>query len=150
MNDEQLDTESTQADGGESLDTLASEAASLDTMPEQAAAEAQAGQALALTQNNAAELLATLMMARGLALPILPKRKAAMLADVWSDAVLKQASEAGAAVLALHGQSMGNMLGKYAPYIVLIGVLARPVLETREILTAPDPRPVQAVEPAHG
>lgn len=90
------------------------------------------------------------MMARGLALPILPKRKAAMLAEVWTDAVLGQASEAGAAVLALHGQSMGNMLGKYAPYIVLIGVLARPVLETREILSAPDPRPVEVVEPAHG
>lgn len=144
MNDE------TNSDGGENLDALASEAANLDQLPEQAAAAEKEGQALALVENNAAELMATLMMARGLALPILPKRKAAQLAQVWTDAVLQQASEAGAAVLALHGQSMGNMLGKYAPYIVLIGVLARPVMETREILTAPEPVPVMAVVPEHG
>jgi hypothetical protein len=137
------------ADGGENLDALAQEAQTLDAAPEQAAAAEQQQQAFVLVQNNAAELLATLMMARGLALPILPKRKAAQLADVWTDEVLGQASEAGAAVLALHGQSMGNMLGKYAPYIVLIGVLARPVLETREILTTPEPKTAEVV-PANG
>jgi hypothetical protein len=140
-------------DGGENLDMLALEAESIDAVPSagaQAADDAQAAQNAALTKSNSAELLVTLMMARGLSLPILPKRKAELLADVWTDEVLAQAANAGGVVLALHGQSMGNVLGKYAPYIVLLGVLVRPVLDTREILTTPDPRPAPVQGPAHG
>lgn len=135
--------------GGENLDALAKEAQILDAAPEQAAAAAQVEQAVALVQNNAAELLAALHMARGLALPILPKRKGALLADVWTDQVLGQVAEAGGQVLALHGQTMGNMMGKYGPYIVLLGVLVRPVIETRDILAEPEPQPAEVVEP-HG
>lgn len=137
-------------DGGEDLDALAREAQTLDAAPEQAAAAEQVEQAVALVQNNAAELLAALHMARGLALPILPKRKGVLLAGVWNDDVLRQVAEAGGHVLALHGQTMGNMMGQYAPYIVLLGVLVRPVLDTREILSAPEPNPAQAVEQANG
>lgn len=138
--------------GGESLDQLAREAASLDTQPDQnAAAELQKVNA-ALAQSNAAELLAALMMARGLALPILPKLKGALLREVWTNEVLEQIAEAGGLCLAISGQGVGDLLGKYAPYIALIGALVRPVLDTREILARPDPKPLNPVrtEPAHG
>lgn len=132
--------------GGEDLDALAREAQHLDAAPELAQA-AQAGQdALAVQNNNAAELLAGLHMARELALPILPKDKGAMLAQVWSDDVLGRVANAGGAVLTLHGQSVGDLIGRYAPYIVLLGALIRPVLETREILKVPSPAPVKKVQ----
>ena len=133
------------ADGGESLDALAQEAQHLDAAPEQAAAAAQDAQAAQLVGNNAAELLATLMLARAMALPILPKRKAAMLAQVWTDDVLRQASDAGAAVLQLHDIQMGQIMGRYAPYIALVAALAPPMLETRAILTAPEPQQAEVV-----
>lgn len=135
--------------GGESLDALAREAASLDTQPEQTAAAELQKVSAALAQSNAAELLAALMMARGLALPILPRHKGDLLREVWTDDVLENIASAGGQVLALHGQGVGNLLGQYAPYIVLIGALVRPVLETREILLRPEPKPVRT-ENGHG
>lgn len=136
-------------DGGESLDALAREAASLDGQPEQAAAAEVQAVSLALAKSNAAELLGALIIARGLALPILPRHKGDLLQDVWTDDVLNNVAEAGGNVLALHGQGVGNLLGQYAPYIVLIGALIRPVLETREILLRPEPKPVRT-DAAHG
>lgn len=141
--------DASQDGGGESLDALAREAASLDAAPEKAAAEDLQKTSLALATSNAAELLATLMMARGLALPILPRHKGDLLREVWTDDVLNQIAGAGGNVLALHGQGVGNLMGQYAPYIVLIGALVRPVLETREILSRPEPKPVRT-EAAHG
>ena len=139
-------------DGGESLDALAREAAGLDTQPAQAAAAEIQAVRLALAKSNAAELLGALVMARGLALPILPRHKGDLLRDVWTDDMLNNVAEAGGNVLALHGQGVGNLMGQYAPYIVLIGVLVRPVLETREILLRPDPKPINPVhtENNHG
>ena len=139
----------TSQDGGENLDHLAREAAALDGQPEQAAAAEVQAVSQALAKSNAAELLGALMMARGLALPILPRHKAELLRDVWTDDVLHKVAEAGGNVLALHGQGVGNLLGQYAPYIILIGALVRPVLETRDILSRPEPKPVRT-EPAHG
>ena len=148
MNDEH---ELTQAqDGGESLDALASEAQTLDAAPEQAAQAARNEQAAELVDNNAAELLATLQLARAMSLPILPTRKAQALAGVWNDTVLKQASEAGAAVMALHDIQMGAIMGRYAPYIALIAALAGPVLATRAILAEPEPKKAEVVEPVNG
>lgn len=138
------------ADGGENLDALAREAASLDAQPEQAAAAESQAQSMALVQSNAAELLAILRMARMMALPILPQRKGALLAGVWTDDVLSNAAGAGAEVMALHNFQVGAVMGRYAPYIVLVGVLAGPVLQTRAILGEPEPRPVDVVTPSNG
>jgi hypothetical protein len=138
-----------QDDGGENLDTLAREAASLDGQPEQVAAAEIQKVSEALAASNAGELLAALMMARGLALPILPKIKGGLLREVWTDDVLENIAQAGGQVLALHGQGVGNLLGQYAPYIVLIGALVRPVLETREILSRPEPKPINSINPVH-
>ena len=141
----------TDSQGGESLDALAREAASLDGQPAQAAAADLQAVSAALAQSNASELLAALMMARGLSLPILPKIKGELLREVWTDEVLGSIAKAGGQVLALHGQGVGNLLGQYAPYIVLIGALVRPVLETREILARPDPTPIPVhTGAAHG
>lgn len=142
-----------QDDGGENLDNLAREAAALDGQPAQAAAAEVKQINLALVQSNAAELLATLMIARKLALPILGKHKAELLRDVWTDDVLSEVSSAAGECLAIHGQGVGDLMGKYAPYVVLVGALVRPVLETREILLRPDPKPLNPVRTdgsAHG
>lgn len=131
--------------GGEDLDALAREAAALDGQPEKAAAAELQSMGAALANSNAAELLAALMMARGLALPILPKDKSDPLRDVWTDPVLEQVAQAGGHCLALHGHGVGDLLGKYAPYVVLIGALVRPVLDTREILARPPPKAIESV-----
>lgn len=141
MSNEQTDT----GTGAESLDALAVEAQRLDAAPEQAAQAERIEQASEIADNNAAELLATLMLARAMALPILPTRKAQSLAGVWTDSVLQQASEAGAAVMALHDIQMGAVMGRYAPYIALIAALAGPVLATRAILGEPEPKKADVV-----
>lgn len=134
-----------QDDGGENLDHLAREAASIDGQPAQAAAAEMKQINLALVKSNAAELLATLIIARKLALPILGKHKAELLREVWTDEVLNDVSEAAGECLAIHDQAVGDLMGKYAPYVVLVGALVRPVLETREILLRPDPKPLNPV-----
>lgn len=137
-------------DGGESLDALAGEAAGLDAAPAQAETAAQDAQKMQMVQSNAGELLAALRMARMMCLPILPKRKAALLAEVWTDDVLSNAAGAGAEVMALHNLQMSAVMGRYAPYIVLVGVLAVPVLQTRAILGEPEPKPADLVGPSNG
>lgn len=129
-------------DGGESLDALAQEAQTLDAKPEQdQQAEKQASN-VQLIEDNTGELMAAMMMAREMAIPILPTRQGEKLLIVWDDSVLLKTAKAGAAVLALHGQKMGDMLGKYAPYLMLVAALAGPLRKTHEILTTPDPKPV--------
>lgn len=131
------------AAGGESLDALALEAKRLDAQPTEAAqaqAEEQRALSVQTTASNAAELLAALVMARTMALPILPQRKADALARVWSDEVLGNVAQAGAAVLELHGVALGSLLGKYAPYVALLAAVAPPVLATRAILAQPEPK----------
>jgi len=142
-----------QQDGGESLDALASEALSLDTQPEQEQQAEKTEQKARQIASNSGELLAALMMARTMALPILPRHQGAQLRVVWSDEVLQETAKAGAEVMALHDLQLGDLMGRYMPYVVLFGTLAGPVMQTREILTAPDPRPekpAQGVEVVHG
>jgi hypothetical protein len=131
----------TDATGGESLEALTREASRIDGAEGEAAASERREVAVQVVSNNAAELLAGLMLARGMAFPILPKRKADQLAQVWTDEVLESVSQAGAQVLALHGVQFGSMLGRYAPYIALIAALAPPMLATKAILAAPEPKP---------
>ena len=128
------------AGGGESLDALAREADFLDLAPAAESLAAQAAQAQA-TDSNQAELLATATLLRALVLPVLPAKKSAALALVWSDDVLSSASAAGAAVLDLHGISMGQTLGRYGPYIALIAALAPPTLATLNVIREPDEKP---------
>lgn len=131
-------------DGGESLDELAAEAQRLDEQPAQAQAEEQREMAVQVVQSNAGELLAALVMARMMALPILPPHKRAALAEIWSDGVLGRVSEAGAAVLQLHGVALGSLMGRYGPYVALLAAVAPPVLATKAVLDQPEPKPVQA------
>ena len=145
-NDE--NTAETTNGGGEDLDALAREAQALDGQPAQEAAAELQTLSAALATSNAAELLAALMMARGLALPILPKEKSEPLREVWTNDVLEQIAESGGLCLALSGQGVGDLLGKYAPYIALIGALVRPVLDTREIMNRPPPKQLTPVHTA--
>lgn len=146
-----LQKEAEQAEQGvESLDAIAAEALQLDAAPQQAQALQQQAQAQANTHNNAAELLQAAQIVRAMALPILPEHQREPLARVWSDAVIKQASDAGAAVMDLHGLSMGDVMGKYAPYIALAAALAPPTLATVRIVKAPPPQPAKDATLADG
>lgn len=96
---------------------------------------------------TAAELLAALTMARAMAFPILGA-KGERLKAVWTDDVLQNAAGAGAAVMQLHGLTMGALSVKYAPYIALAAALAPPLIQTRKILAEPEPEPKE--KPAEG
>jgi hypothetical protein len=132
------------SDGVEPLAALAAEAAALEATPTEAAQVAQQQQAQqqqAATANTANELQQTLVMVRAMVLPVLPDHQRGKLADVWSDKVLEQASKAGAEVMTLHGWTLGDVMGKYAPYIALAAALAPPTLATVRIMKEPAPAP---------
>lgn len=128
--------------GVESLDAIGRDGAALDgdgdqARPGQAGAAPGAGPAPEV-QDPAGELLTILVMAREMALPILPPDKAAKLRQVWTDPTLKQVASAGAGVLTLHGIRIGSLLpSSWAPYGALVMALAQPVLATRAILAPP-------------
>lgn len=131
--------------GAESLGDLAREADMLDAAP---ALAAQAGQAAAVAeviQSNEAELYGTLQAVRAMVFPLLsmavePARMA-MLANVWNDGVLQSTASAGAAVLERHGITMGQVMGQFGPYVMLVAAVAPPVLMTKKILSAPAEKP---------
>lgn len=130
----------------DSLDALVGEATMLDNTPDdgaQAVQQAAEQQAAAFVASAAAELCGALQMARGMLLPLLPDHKGQRLAVVWNDQVLQQSAQAGAAIMQMHGWTLGGVMGKYGPYVMLVAVLAGPVIETRKIMAAPDPKPVQ-------
>ncbi|MES2251110.1 MAG: hypothetical protein V4645_27805 [Pseudomonadota bacterium] len=129
----------------ESLAALAGEAMLLDTSPQREAEAGQAAQAAELVQSNEAELMVGLVMARDMAFGILsmtvdPGRMKA-LAQVWSDEALQRTASAGAKVMELHGLTAGSVMGRYAPYAMLVAALAPPVVFTKRILSPPKEQP---------
>jgi len=138
--------------GPESLEALAAEATLLDTSPAaavQAAADAQAAQVVA---SNEAELFATLQAVRTMVFPLLSMvvdaDRMGQLANVWNDGVLQSTAGAGAAVLERHGITMGQVMGRFGPYIMLVAAVAPPVLMTKKILAPPpkEKQPGQALD----
>lgn len=130
-------------DQSEDLDTLAGEAQLLDTSPtkaEEAQAQRQAQEAGQAVDSNAGQLLAAATMIRAMWLPLLPARKSQALAVVWRDEVLAGAAQAGAQVLVLHGVDMGQVVGRFGPYVALIAALGPPVLATVQVMKAPEPK----------
>lgn len=126
----------------ENLDQLAIEAQQLEATPTQAAQQVQAQeaqQAKAQTASNAAQLEQAAQIIRAMVLPVMPEHQREQLAQVWNDQVIKQASEAGAQVMQLHGIDMGDMLGRYAPYIALVAALAPPSIATARIIKTAAP-----------
>ena len=59
------------------------------------------------------------------------------LGQVWNDGVLEQTAKAGAAVLERHGITMGQVMGQFGPYIMLVAAVAPPVMMTKKILSPP-------------
>ncbi|VTU20744.1 hypothetical protein SRS16CHR_02705 [Variovorax sp. SRS16] len=135
----------------ESLASLAAEATLLDTSPEREAQAGQMAQAAELVQSNEAELYGTLQAIRAMAFPMLSMvvdaQRMAQLGAVWNDGVLQSTASAGAAVLERHGITMGQVMGQFGPYIMLVAAVAPPVMLTKKILSAPkDKAPGQAPE----
>jgi hypothetical protein len=135
-------------DGAESLADLAREADLLDTSP---AREGEAAQAVAVAEATASteeELRGALELVRGMLFPLLatvtPEAKLIQLGQVWHDGVLLASAKAGAQVMALHGWTMGgvgDLFGRYGPYVSLALALVPPVIATKKIMEAPDPKP---------
>lgn len=133
------------------LGALMGEAAALDAAdalpPANPAMEAYAVQ---VASANRAEIAATLTIVRTMLCPLLPPPKGDQIAAIWSDAVIEQAAAAGAAVMDLHGWSMGETMGKYGPYIALIAAVGPPALATRAVMLAPAPKTVRTEGAADG
>lgn len=129
------------AAASESLAALAGEAMLIDTSPQRDAEAGQAAQAAEVALSNEAELFGTLQAVRAMAFPLLSmavdKQRMAALDQVWNDAVLQQTAKAGAAVLERHGITMGQVMGQFGPYIMLVAAVAPPVMLTKKILSAP-------------
>lgn len=125
----------------ESLADLAAAADLLDTAPAAAAQAVQEAQAAEVALSNEAELFGTLQAVRAMAFPLLsmavdrPRMQA--LEQVWNDGVLEQTAKAGAAVLERHGITMGQVMGQFGPYIMLVAAVAPPVMMTKKILSPP-------------
>lgn len=131
--------------GPESLASLAREADFLDAAPALAAQAGQAAQAAELVQSNEAELFGTLQAVRAMVFPLLSmvvdQGRMGQLSNVWNDGVLQSTASAGAAVLEKHGITMGQVMGQFGPYILLVASVAPPVMMTKKILETPKPAP---------
>jgi hypothetical protein len=138
----------------ESLADLARAADMLDAAPEAQAQAVQAAQAAEVAQSNEVELFGTLQAIRAMTFPLLSmvidQQRMQALGQVWNDAVLDQTAKAGAAVLERHGITMGQVMGQFGPYIMLVAAVAPPVMMTKKILTPPKPAPQNASAPADG
>jgi hypothetical protein len=125
----------------ESLAALEREADMLDAAPALEAQAGQAAQAAEAALSNEAELRGTLEAVRAMAFPILSmavdQARMQALANVWNDGVLEQTAKAGAAVLERHGITMGQVMGQFGPYIMLVAAVAPPVMMTKKILSVP-------------
>jgi len=136
------------AAAAESLADLARAADMLDAAPEAQAQAAQDAQAAEVVESNEAELYGTLQAIRAMAFPLLSmavdQQRMSALGQVWNDSVLEQTAKAGAAVLERHGITMGQVMGQFGPYIMLVAAVAPPVMMTKKILAPPKP----AAQPA--
>lgn len=138
------------ASAGEDLNDLARDADLLDTSPERDAQAGQVAETQALTASNEGELLMTLEMIRAMVFPLLgqvtPEDRMRQLGQVWNDGVLKASAVAGAAVMEKHGWSMGSVMGNYGCYVMLAAALAPPIIQTKQILSAPKPAEKKPVD----
>lgn len=126
------------AGGVDSIEAILSEVKASEQLPQQQQQEQQQQEQQQQAATTAQELLSIAKMVRGMALPLAPEAKRARIAQAWTDEVLKNASEAWANVMAMHGWTVGEALGKYGPYMALAASLAPPVLVTVQIIKEPE------------
>lgn len=110
------------------LDALAAQAEALES----GAVASAAGDGQAAGENNAAELLEALTMARVLVSPMMawwPEFHA-----VWCDATLRGVADAGAQVMDRHGWTMNQAFTQFGPYIALAGATLPPLLVTHRAI----------------
>lgn len=137
--------------GSGGLDSLLSEAEALEGMQDSQRAQAEQQAQADQTARNRAELLGALEMARALAEPAVMHWLD--MQRTYSDARLAAIADSGAAVMTLHGWTVGEFMGKYAPYIALVGAVALPALETvsaykrHQAMIAQAQRQPQAAQP---
>lgn len=81
---------------------------------------------------DAAELLAALKLARSLARA--PLKWWQDFPHVWGDDTLQAIAAAGAEVMALHGWTAGQLLGKWGPYLSLCMAVGAPSWVTWEAI----------------
>lgn len=137
---------------GPDLAHLIQEADALEGQQDQKAAEQAAAAVADLTAANRQALRDALGMARMIAKPAM-----AWWPDFgtcWSDKQLDAISAAGAAVMARHDLTFGELAAQYGPYIALAGATLPPGLATyaaikarRAELERPAPKPAPPPSP---
>lgn len=144
------DTSTSDNDGVESLKALQAEAHKLETAPQVKAEQAEQQQVEQATENTATELLTVLTIVRTMAVNVMQPHHSEKFQTIWTDAVLKNASDAGAQVMELHGLTMGGVMGKYAPYIALAAAVAPPTIATVQLLKIQPPEPPEPQKEQNG
>lgn len=112
------------------LESLQQEAEALEQAETVAAAAQVQTQAQAEADSTAADLAGMLKALRGMAKPAVYWQTEAQFMELWSDSTMQAIAEPLAEIMRRHGLSMGDMLGKYAPYIALGMAVAPPALAT--------------------
>ena len=132
---------------GAGLDDLQKQAQALDK-----AAAAEGAKPSKIEEQAAAnlvdEVFSVLQMARGIGGPVCHWMTEEKFLKVWSDKRLRDIAEPGAAIMKLNGWTVGDLLGKWAPYAALIAALGAPALET--IRAYKETKTVEAAQPGAG
>ncbi len=131
---------------GPDLAHLISEAEAIEGQQDQQAAQQAAAAVADLTAANRQALRDALGMARMIAAPAMAWWPD--FGSCWSDRQLDAISDAGAAVMARHDLTFGELAAQYGPYIALAGATLPPGLATyaaikarRAEVSRPAPRP---------
>lgn len=103
----------------EELDALAGEAAQIDQQIAPVALEAEPEQPAQPAPTEAASIAALVQIMAGLFAPVFPS-----LQKIYTDTACQQIGDAAAPVMAKHGWTTGELLGKYAEELALLAVVA--------------------------
>ncbi len=118
------------ADPSAGLDAIAAQAADIELGALPAGERPPTADQVVAT--TAAELLAVLTMARMMVAPGFEWFD--RFEATWSDAALAKIADSGAAVLELHGITMGGLFEKYGAYIALAGATLPPAVVTYQAI----------------
>lgn len=103
--------------------------------------------------NLEADLFSVLKMAQGAARPMVWWLEPGHFDGLWGDGTLKNIATPAAEIMRRNGWSVAGMMGKYGPYIALLGAVAPPTIATVQaykMATRQQPEPTPAPPPQGG
>lgn len=99
------------------------------------------------------DLFSVLKMAQGAARPGVWWLSPDQFEGLWGDHTLKNIAAPGADIMRRNGWSVAGLMGKYGPYIALLGAVAPPTIATvaaYKAATRQQPQPTPAPPPQGG